>query len=130
MKDLQLGILRKVVTLTDRLICWEEGDASIFEIIDAIVEDQDTLIENLKVGPSETKMLTTNKKDESNHKVGIIRFLGSLVQEKDNENDTLRNELRRKSEELKESKNSNFYNVVKKLLKNTENTENSGILNI
>ena len=122
LKDLQLRILKKIVSLTDKLKIWEEGDSSIFEIIDAINEEQDTLIEKLKEGPSGTQMLTTKRKDESNQsQERIIKLLESLVREKDIENDLLKAELKRKSEELKVSKNNIFYNVVEKLSSNSEN---------
>ena len=60
-----MGILRKVATLTDMLISWNEGDMDVFKLLDVINDEQDTLIEKLKNTSTETQILQRN--DEFKH---------------------------------------------------------------
>ena len=123
LKDLHLGILRKVDSLTEMLISWNEGDEDIFEILDVIIEEQDILIEGLKRESSETQRTAENNvSDISQEMDGIVELLKSLVQEKDLESESLRTEIKRKSEELKVSENKSFYNIIEQLLNSKQNT--------
>ena len=126
LKDLHLGILRKIVSLTDMLISWNEGDEDIFEILDAIIEEQETLIEEFKRQSSETQRTTEydfSEKSYSNQEMdGIIELLKSLVNEKDLENNSLRADIKRKNEDLKLSENKSFYRIIDQLLNSKQNT--------